>query len=223
MMIKIDTREKKLIEILRNKDIDIEVTQLEIGDIHIHNEYSCIVIERKTIVDALASINDGRYREQKTRLLSVEGITPLYIIENDTFVSNNVKLSGMYTNTMLRDRISIIFTNGVDETGNTIIHLLEQMRNKPNRLCNGSNNMYVSCVKAKSKKIDNIDKKTCFILQLSQIPMISNKIANEIANKHASMKDFVNCLSEWDNPIEYLVTFDGIGKSKAENIISYLL
>lgn len=228
MMLQIDTRESKLIKVLQDKGVDINVIQLDIGDIHIKNEHSCIVIERKTIVDALASINDGRYREQKARLMSMEGVIPMYIIENDVLISDNKTLSGMYINTMFRDRIPIHFTNGVEETANTIIHIFKKLEDKPDRFCKTSSmlssaSQYLSCIKAKTKKIDNIDKKTCFILQLSQIPMISTKIANEIANKHNNMKEFIHCLDEWENPIQYLMSIDGIGKNKAETIINYLL
>lgn len=225
-MLKVDTREKKLISILQEKGIEFEITQLDIGDIQIQNGYSSIIIERKTIVDALASINDGRYREQKKRLLSMENSIPLYIIENDTFTSDNNTLSSMYVNTMFRDKIQILYTNGALDTTNCIILICRKLQEKPDRFCvdNSTNSTsYVSCVKAKTKKIENIDKKTCFILQLSQIPTISNKIAADIATKHISMMDFVSCLSEWENPIEYLVTFDGIGKTKAETIIKFLL
>lgn len=221
-MIKVDTREKHLIQILQNKKIDFNITQLDIGDIHIHNQFSCIVFERKSFVDAIASVKDGRYKEQKIRLLSHQDIIPCYIIENDKVNSDNHILGGMYFNTIFRDRIQICFTNSIDETANLILFFHQKIIDKPDRLINNINT-YTSCLKTKSKKIENIDKKTCFILQLSQIPMISTKIASEIADKHSSLNDLIKCLSEWDNPSDYLVTFNGIGKNKADNILNYLL
>ena len=62
---------KKLIETFKEyyTDIDISVEQLDIGDIIITNNYCNILIERKTICDVLASIKDGRWKNQKQRIL----------------------------------------------------------------------------------------------------------------------------------------------------------
>lgn len=67
LLLKIDTRETKLIKLFNEKysDININIQQLDIADIHIINKYTNIVIERKTITDMLSSIKDGRYKEQK--------------------------------------------------------------------------------------------------------------------------------------------------------------
>ena len=63
MIIKIDTREKSLIETFKEyyPTIPISVEQLDIGDVIITNDYCNILIERKTICDALASIKDCRW------------------------------------------------------------------------------------------------------------------------------------------------------------------
>ena len=138
----IDTREKKLIELLREKDIDHEVEQLDVGDIHIKNEFSTIVIERKTIVDMLASVKDGRYREQKERLKIYNH--KLYIIENDQFDSTNKVLSGVYFSTMIRDKIGILYSNSLEQTIQYIQTMLNKMINKPDRL--KEEHCYTECV-----------------------------------------------------------------------------
>ena len=53
LLLKIDTRETKLIKLFNEKysDININIQQLDIADIHIINKYTNIVIERKTITD----------------------------------------------------------------------------------------------------------------------------------------------------------------------------
>ena len=48
---------------------DVEIVSLDLGDIVIQNGDDAIVIERKTIADLAASIQDGRHREQKARLI----------------------------------------------------------------------------------------------------------------------------------------------------------
>ena len=49
----------------------VKYQNLLIGDyIFKHNDELITIIERKTIEDFAASINDGRYREQKERLIA---------------------------------------------------------------------------------------------------------------------------------------------------------
>ena len=63
----IDSRETKLLALLR---IPHTVESLPIGDIMIESPDHRLLIERKTCEDLTASIKDGRYREQRSRLLS---------------------------------------------------------------------------------------------------------------------------------------------------------
>jgi hypothetical protein len=78
-------RERDLIPLLEN----ITTRNLPVGDIWIGLSGEDIlpgglIIERKTVADLEASIKDGRYREQRLRLLThcqETGARPLYIIE----------------------------------------------------------------------------------------------------------------------------------------------
>jgi ERCC4-type nuclease len=223
MNVKIDTREKSLIETFKEyySDIQICIEQLDIGDILITNDFCNILIERKTICDALASIKDGRWKNQKQRILDNYDKC-LYIIENDDIFNNDRRLSSAYINTLLRDRIPIIFTNSVSNTAKLIKLIYDKLKENPSRFVL-EQTTYVNTVKTKTKKIENIDKKNCFILQLCQIPMINQKIATKIAEEHSSMKDFIKTLEGWENPSEYLQAIDNIGAKKAEKIIEYLL
>tara|TARA_B110000037_G_scaffold196939_1_gene234590 strand:- start:122 stop:796 length:675 start_codon:yes stop_codon:yes gene_type:complete len=224
MIIKIDTREKSLIQVFKEyyADIPISIEQLDIGDVIISNDFSNVLIERKTICDALSSIKDGRWRNQKQRILD-NYEQSLYIIENDDIFNADRRLSSAYINTLLRDRIPIIFTNSVSNTAKAIKLIYDKMIDEPARFT-GKEKTYVSTLKTKTTKIENIDKKTCFILQLCQIPMINHKIASKIAEEHSCMKDFIKCLISWDeNAIEYLQAIPSIGSAKAAKIIEYLL
>ena len=223
MIVKIDTREHKLIEIFREyySSVTISVEQLDIGDVLIENEYSKILIERKTICDALSSIKDGRWKNQKHRILDNYDKS-LYLIENDDIFNSDSRLSSAYVNTLFRDRIPIIFTNSVSNSAKFIKLIYDKMVDNPTRFVTKECS-YVSTVKAKTVKIENIDKKNCFILQLSQIPMINQKIASKIAEEHSCMKDFIDTISDWENPVDYLMAIDCIGVKKAEKIVEFLL
>ena len=202
--------------------VSISIEQLDIGDVIISNDFSNVLIKRKTICDALSSIKDGRWRNQKQRILD-NYEQSLYIIENDDIFNADRRLSSAYINTLLRDRIPIIFTNSVSNTAKAIKLIYDKMIDEPARFT-GKEKTYVSTLKTKTTKIENIDKKTCFILQLCQIPMINHKIASKIAEEHSCMKDFIKCLISWDeNAIEYLQAIPSIGSAKAAKIIEYLL
>lgn len=69
MTIYIDTRESKLRELLEKNEETFITKPLELGDILIEHPNRQILIERKTIADFHASITDGRYKNQKLRLL----------------------------------------------------------------------------------------------------------------------------------------------------------
>ena len=81
----LDTREREMISRMPG----VPTRTLPVGDIWIGlsgEEVAAggIVAERKTVADLEASILDGRYREQRTRLLTYckeRGARPLYIIE----------------------------------------------------------------------------------------------------------------------------------------------
>jgi hypothetical protein len=82
---------------------------------------------------------------------------------------------------------------------------------------------YTDTIKMKKKKIDNIDTKTCYIMQLSQIPHISNVIAKEIALIYPTMEKLISSLKDCDDKIGILCNINKIGKEKARIIVEYLL
>ncbi|KAI5165099.1 hypothetical protein NEIRO03_0091 [Nematocida sp. AWRm78] len=107
-MLLIDIREKKTREdpyffhsFLSHAGVKAETRVLSIGDFlwsYVKNmqEYYCnLLIERKTIRDLLQSVRDGRYREQKERLLSLPG-NKMYCIEGNYPTEKSV-VKMMYT------------------------------------------------------------------------------------------------------------------------------
>jgi ERCC4-type nuclease len=121
MNIIIDTREHALMNIMNNRGIEYLKKQMDVGDICFSNgdEYVC-VLERKTVSDLSSSIVDGRYHEQKTRLLA-SGMTVGYVIEG--FVDTKDKrVFGAILNTSLRDNIPVLYSKNIDETIDIIQH-----------------------------------------------------------------------------------------------------
>jgi len=239
LIITIDARETAMYNDIIDRDLDnykdnikIITENLLLGDIHITYANVTHIFERKTLQDLQASIIDGRYKEQKARLLST---TPqkyvTYIIEGDTILSPNSytksksMIQSAYLHTMFRDNIRIIYTKNIVETTTLILLIATKILDRPDKFLYEeytADKCYTDFVKLKKKKIDNIDAKTCFIMQLSQIPMISNVIAKNIYGKYSSMGNLVKLLDEFgtvDLKVKELCKIDGVGKEKAMSIV----
>ena len=229
VIIRIDSREEKLYNELINRDLedyDITIVKeiLDIGDIYIKGDFFEYIIERKTVSDLLASRNDGRLHEQKARLLSSNINNIGYIIEGDDIISSKnpnrlSEVTGIYFNTIFRDKIHIVFVKNIIETASFILILATRICKNPKRFIQSENMDYTDFLKFKTKKCKNIDSINCFIMMLGQIPGISNKLAKVIAMKYNNMNNFLTNLKENNN---ILAEIDGIGKKKAETIIQYL-
>jgi ERCC4-type nuclease len=179
--------------------------------------------------DLLSSVKDSRYKEQKSRLLSnYKNIG--YIIEGtDIIASNNTHnqnlLTSIYFNSSYRDNIKVFFTKNINDTITFLLLLSTKIIDKPHNFIETVKTEpdYIDICKIKSKKSDNIDKETCYLLQLSQIPNISKQIAKNIKDVYPTMKLLLNTLEKSENPLELLMQIPNIGKQKANKIIEYLL
>jgi ERCC4-type nuclease len=241
----VDTRESSLYTHLTDRDLDkyqekITITQepLDIGDIHIRYDDIFYIFERKTPADLIASIKDGRYKEQKARLLSNANIQDIsYIIEGDnviasqTYSQNKSILLGSYLHSMFRDNIRMLFTKNMTETTTLLLTIATKIIDNPDKFSKNSKQLpnndiqYTDMLKLKQKKIENIDPQTCYIMQLAQIPHISNVIAKHIAAAYPTMQQLLDALQTQEaneNKIKLLCSIDKIGKEKAKNIIKYL-
>jgi len=236
LIILIDSRETYLYDDIINRDLDIYTEKIEIvknnidiGDINIKYCNIEYIFERKTINDLISSIHDGRYREQKARMMSnYDNKNITYIIEGDDVLStktyNKSKvLQSTYLNILFRDNIRLIFTKNVNETATLLLSLSIKIIENPEKFNNTSNDStYTDHLKLKKKKIDNIDEKTCYIMQLSQIPHISNIIAKNISNIYPTMTSLILALNDIEDKNKELCKIDGVGKEKASCIIKYL-
>jgi crossover junction endonuclease MUS81 len=230
----IDSREKNLLNIINDRDLDIykdkiiiHNKQLDIGDIQIIIQNNLFIFERKTTNDLLASINDGRYKEQKARLKSSNARSITYIIEGDNIISsknkNQKKLTSVYFNSIYRDGINVIFMKDINDTATFLLLLSTKMIDKPeNYLDNIQEPIeYIDVCKIKTEKKLNINKDNCYLLQLCQIPSISKELAKKIKDIYPSLMILMTSLKE--NGELILTNIDGIGKTKAKIIYDYLI
>jgi ERCC4-type nuclease len=279
----VDYRESSLIRAFGTHiGYTIKSQNLELGDVQIVgnvNGYEIrLLFERKTVSDLAASIVDGRYKEQKARVLS--SFPPhmcTYIIEGGRFGAHpegNLRISkaaydGAIIHTMYRDKVHVICTDDVHSTARFICSVVDKCMAHPEYFgiatattiatttataemevdgscgdCGNSGDCgdtidkmvvavavaheqaYASLLKHKSKKKDNIDKLTCYIMQLCQIPGLSYKIAKEIANKYPSYGEFIGALKECSDEasmIKLLKQINMIAEKKAKTIVDFVM
>ncbi len=138
----LDMRERELIRILGWPSRALPVGDVWIGLSGETLARGGIVAERKTAADLEASILDGRYREQRTRLLShcqTNGFRPLYIIEGSLDrLAGRLQESALLkhlTRLTLRYGVSVLQTESAAATATLCKLLAEQIVAEPLVFC----------------------------------------------------------------------------------------
>jgi ERCC4-type nuclease len=143
MKVYIDCREQALYEKLNEymtlnspSVIQLYSENLDIGDIKIYSDDDnpVYIIERKTFSDLLASIKDGRYKEQSHRLLYSSGFNHhnvLYILEGSfsnikTPLEKKIIYSALTSLNYFKG-FSVMKTSSVHETAELIFYLSEKV------------------------------------------------------------------------------------------------
>ena len=199
----IDNREHHLIAALEGV-CKVTVETLDIGDILFREGGETIlIIERKTIADLKASICDGRAREQKARLLHC-GIPIhriMYLIEGNMDMPLKKRVSGIpvstllgsLINTQLRDGLKVYKTASLQETAVYVQKLLDKLVKDGDKYFKQAECMSASKYSAtlKKKKKSNMTPEVWLISQLSLIPGITEKVAEQIVAKYPTVTSLV--------------------------------
>lgn len=196
-MIILDVRENKLVELFTEGTIDFEKKLLDVGDIQISkggDEQVDVVIERKTVSDLSSSIIDGRYREQKARLLETK-IPIIYVIEGKLEVKRGVPLTTIWNamiHSMLRDKCFVFRTDNIKQTMEFIIQINKCFDKgmKKNTEIQYNTKAFVS--KSDNKSDPNI----IYHCQLRAIPGVSDSISKAIRSEFETMPVLLEYLQE---------------------------
>lgn len=219
MEIIIDNRENSLIKLLEENKIVFIKKNLEIGDIQfIENDKIIYILERKTINDLGASIKDGRYKEQKMRLLSNHNNNIYYIIEGNIDECNTLNrkaLLGSIINMSFRDNIKIISSNNIKDTYDIIIQIQKKYNDGKFKKIETTQDNYISSIKTNKK--ENMNKELCNIIQLATIPGVSQNISKIIMEKYGSMSNLIEEYKKTDN---LLLADISLGKRKIGKVLS---
>lgn len=173
---------------------------LHVGDVVFKKDDEILlIIERKTVADLLQSVKDGRYRDQKARLLSVtEPKHVVYIIEGYGEIDPITR--GCIVNMQLRDGISVLVTENIEQTAEMVTYLREKLLKDPSQYVSSTTQNPV--YNLKQKRNENIDPRTCFKSQLCQIPHVSQTTATLIATKFSCMSALIKFINECENPVK---------------------
>jgi ERCC4-type nuclease len=155
IQIQLDYRERALLEVLRpivsaSGKSEIELVtpaNLQVGDIilsiigDLGQTLRQLIIERKSYADLIASIKDGRYKEQKLRLQSMcaQNIWPtrfVYLIESGTQPDDTTGplFYGSWVSMALRDNIPVIRVLSMAEGCKFIARLADRLIKDSNEL-----------------------------------------------------------------------------------------
>lgn len=230
MELVIDHRESQLIEKLNALQQTFVVKCLDVGDIHIalrvdDNVHTIAIIERKTLPDLAQSINDGRYRDQKYRMLdNYERSKIMYIIEGDAFnASATERCTGAILNTMLRDDIKVLCVPDVCATASIIMDIVKRVTKNPDKFINvKSKDVSVPIPKPHSKS-SYMSMDSFGVSALSLIQGVSPQIAKLIMEEYEN--NFCKLVNACDiSVISEIKVASGrrIGKKVAGRIVSYI-
>ena len=133
--VSVDSRESALISSLQKFTNDFSSMQMLVGDVRVcDDENHEILIERKTVEDLYSSIKSRRLFDQLSRLFEQQRAKTLVVlVVEGSLCAASTPPCVYYTVTttcnslLLRDRISLIRTDNIDETAKLVISLQKKI------------------------------------------------------------------------------------------------
>jgi ERCC4-type nuclease len=201
----VDIRERSLLVALATMTSDVAdvldattVTSrvLDVGDVEIRIGDACaLVVERKTVPDLIASMRDGRWSEQKRRMMDTAGKERVaYVIEGAGSLAwdcdkerciNGMpasRVQGALTSLLLGHRVPVVFTRDVADTAAFLRRAATFLSTPPKGSSGGYAGAACRASAVRAKKRDNVDARQCYLQQLCQVPGVSYCLATAIAD-----------------------------------------
>jgi len=199
----IDYREKALMDTLNQKKIRFQSKNLEVADIEIwHNGRLIFLIERKTVADYLNSISTHRLKNQLARmrtLSNTSGARVIVLLEGSLFPQFGSCLTEIplhiynsLLNRMLAEDIPVIRAETIGETVTWISKIMDKIGDFITQVGNPSGEPMHYLETIKVKKSENVDENNCYLLQLRQIPGVSQQGALAIREHHSSFPKLID-------------------------------
>ena len=248
MIVVIDYREKELyarcLALLDNVKLREKITltteNLPIGDIILKddNKNEKVIIERKNINDLASSISDGRYKEQSLRLqnTTVPNHNIIYMIEGNLETYNpkwsRIDKTSLYSSLVTMNYykgFSIIRSSGTTESAEYIIRYADKLCRNEKQVpyyvsdhestTNHDTQCYNNVIKRVKK--ENITSDNIHNIWLSQLPYVSNNIADVILSKYNTIWNLRESLIADPKCLDNITTTTATGKLRAigKNVI----
>lgn len=187
----LDVRERDLIGLFPSEP----VKQLEVGDIWIGLSGEALAIgglciERKQINDLEGSLKDGRYREQRTRLLyhcQQTKARPLYIIEGSLDAGRltpKKTFQKVLSRLSLRYGVPFLQTTSIQDTAALLVALEEQLKEDPSVFIIPETNVPYTELVGNSKKANRNANTASAMLQ--QVTGVSDTMASALLTTFVS-------------------------------------
>ena len=209
----IDDREHDLIARLKAESVKFTVERLPLGDIKIEKNGHMALIERKRTDDFAASISDGRWREQKARL-SASGAIVIYMIEGSLYGQSKPPetLSSAIWNTMLRDKMWVIQTRGLEDTS---LHLQQLVKKIGTTILGGTG--VRSLLSKRKRKSDSV-----YLLML--MTMVSESVATALTTEYPTLSELQSQLHKDANALRRISISSKrcVGKATIATLLKHL-
>lgn len=206
IVVQVDNREPRAIEILRNVDggIDINVSPLPVGDFVIPGTPP-VYIERKTWADLASSMTSSRLEDQLRRLIATGGRV-LYVIEGAVLPKMSYSaprargpspraLRGLLLSLIMRHGVGVMFTRDVADTCELIIQMARGTAKDPTKYARAAATAAegdgdgIAALCKPERRSDALNPQSCFPLMLSRIPGIGHVHATSLSQRFGSMRE----------------------------------
>lgn len=222
----IDCNERALLAVAASVTADslnFETGQLPVGDVAFYAQEKLIALaERKTHADLDASIKDGRFREQRSRMKEVMtkegGPVCFYILEgcqcdeNFRVPGSDRRIAGALENLATEHRMGLLPTRSTEDTFRTIVRLADKLAKDDHHR--------VSLTFPKSRKATVSEN--LLPCMLSVIPGVSAAVARAVADVYPSYEKLADAWRSSENPGEMLkdilVNKKKVGKAASQKL-----
>ena len=200
----VDARERDVIAAAVRLRLPHSVETLPLGDLELRlGTRRLLLLERKTADDLAASIQDGRWREQKQRLLPLRDHCAVgYLFEGDFFdpARNHAlpprTLLSAATMAAVRDRLLALRAKDVHETVRTLAVLTQRL---PCADATGAPHDPEPVLLSRRERMAAPD--AVLLRMLRAVPGVSAAVAAALLQRHPSMHDLRRALAEQPNDL----------------------
>jgi ERCC4-type nuclease len=202
------SKQEKIVKALENREMKILVEELDAGDYYVQGEF---LVERKTPLDLLKSVQTGRLWTQAEKLKSAENVKPIILIEGYPTVFR--KFTDWNVNSYHSIQIALLFGWKIPiyytPNWRWTVDFIFQLAKKASE--EGKNKIYPVGFKPHVGTDEDMIRRV-----VEALPYVGAKQAIELLKHFKTVKNIANA------SISQLKEVEGIGDKKAETIYKIL-